>query len=100
MLFFRVLRKFAISLLLVGLSTAFFTSSILAQRTKLVETLELLGNRRLIQEEILRYIKTRPGQEYNEKQAQEDLQSLLRLGQFNALRTKVSTEVGVRGGVN
>ena len=58
------------------------------------------GNRRLTDEEILKHIKTRSGEKYDEKQVQKDLQSLLALGVFNTTNTNVVTETGVRGGVN
>ena len=90
-----------IGLLLFGVCSAFlFISNVAAQQSKLVEGLDIQGNRRLTDEELLQHIKTRPGERFNEKQAQEDLQSLLKLGLFNTSQTRVITEVGVRGGVN
>ena len=97
-------RKFQsnlIGLLLFSVFSAFlFTSNVAAQQRKLVETLDIQGNRRLTDEELLQHIKTRPGEQFDAKQAQEDLQSLLKLGLFNTSQTRVITEVGVRGGVN
>ena len=89
------------SVLLFGVFSAFlFTSSVLAQRNNLIEALDIQGNRRLTDEEILQHIKTRPGEQFNAKQTQNDLQSLLKLGLFNTSQTRVITEEGVRGGVN
>jgi len=90
-----------IGLVLFSVCSAFlFTSNVAAQQSKLVETLDIQGNRRLTDEELLQHIKTRPGEQFGAKQAQEDLQSLLKLGLFNTSQTRVITEVGVRGGVN
>jgi outer membrane protein assembly factor BamA len=90
-----------VSVLLFGVfSTFLFSSNVAAQKNDNVETLDIIGNRLLTDEELLRHIKTRPGKRFNARQAQEDLQSLLKLGRFNATRTKVFTEPGVRGGVN
>jgi outer membrane protein assembly factor BamA len=66
---------------------------------RLVETLDILGHRRVSGDEILKYIKTRPGDLFDEKQAQEDLKSLLALGEFSKNFTRFHVEEGVRGGV-
>jgi outer membrane protein insertion porin family len=66
---------------------------------RLVETLEIQGNRRLRDEDILPHIKTRPGEAYSDEQVQRDLQSIIELGVFDATQTKVTIEAGVRGGV-
>lgn len=71
-----------------------------AQQNKLIEALDIQGNRRLKDEEIVRHIKIRPGDRFDEKQIQEDLQSLLKLGLFDAANTKVVTEEGLRGGIH
>lgn len=91
-----------ISLLLFAVFLRFlFVPNIIAQqRGKFIEVLDILGNRRLTDEEILKHIKTRAGNRFDEKQVQADLQSLLKLNLFNATRAKVLTEVGARGGVN
>lgn len=87
-------------LLFIVFTSFLFTSNLFSQQGKLVESLDVLGNRRLTDEEILQHIKIRPGEPFNEKQVQDDLQALLKLGLFNTSQTKVTTEVGVRGGVN
>ena len=71
-----------------------------AQNSKrLVETLEIQGNRRLRDEDIIFHIKTRPGEPFSEEQVRRDLQALLELGVFDKTQTRVSTEQGLRGGV-
>ncbi len=100
MLYFKFQSKLVGLVLFSVFSVFLFTSNILAQQDKLVENLDILGNRRLTDEEILRHIKTHPGEKFDEKQMQADLQSLLKLGFFNPTNTRVSTEEGLRGGVN
>jgi len=71
-----------------------------AQRSKrLVEAVEVVGNRRLTAKEILSNVETRPGQPFSNKRSQRDLQKLLALGVFNNLQTRVLIDQGVRGGV-
>ena len=91
-----------IGLLLLAVFSAFlFVPNVVAQKqSKLIENLDIQGNRRLTDEDILKHIKTRPGERLDEKQLQADLQSLMQLGLFHTTHTKVLTEVGVRGGVN
>jgi len=91
-----------VSLLLFAVFSAFlFVPNVVAQKQgKLIENLDIQGNRRLTDEEILKHIKTRPGERLDEIQLQADLQSLMKLGLFHTTHTKVLTEVGVRGGVN
>jgi outer membrane protein insertion porin family len=75
-------------------------SSAQAQSSKrLVKTLEIQGNRRLRDEDIISHIKTRLGEPFSEKRIQRDLQALLELGVFDKTQTRVSTEQGLRGGV-
>ncbi|HEV2883640.1 MAG TPA: outer membrane protein assembly factor BamA [Pyrinomonadaceae bacterium] len=72
-----------------------------AQQTqRLVESVDIIGNRRLRKDDILYYVQTRPGDPYNEQQIQRDLQAVLALGFFDKTATRVLTEEGARGGVN
>jgi outer membrane protein insertion porin family len=100
MLHYKFQSKLIGFLLLGVFSTFLFTSNVVAQRSKLVEVLDIQGNRRLSDEELLQHIRIRPGEQFNEKQVQDDLQSLLKLGLFYTTHTKVLTETGLRGGVN
>src|SRR5215207_9249662 len=68
-----------------------------AQRV-LVESVEVEGNRRLRDEDILYHIQTRPGDAYNEAQIQRDYQALLNLPFFDKTKVRVSTTDGPRGG--
>ncbi len=70
------------------------------QNQRLVESVDILNNRRLRKDDILYWVQTRPGDPYNEKQVQLDLQAILNLGFFDKTATRVLTEEGARGGVN
>ncbi len=67
---------------------------------QLVESVDIQGNRRLRDEDLLYYIKTRPGDVYNQAQLERDLRELLSLNFFDKIATRVLTEEGVRGGVD
>jgi outer membrane protein assembly factor BamA len=70
-----------------------------ARPQRLVETVEIVGNRRLTDEEIFSHLKTRPGKVYSERQVLRDLQALLRLRVFDTTQTRVSMKDGPKGGV-
>lgn len=70
------------------------------QGQRLVESVEISGNRRLRKDDVLYYVQTRPGDVYNEQQVQRDLQAILALGFFDKTATRVLTEDGARGGIN
>ena len=68
-------------------------------KERLVESLEIMGNRRLTAEQIRSWIRTKPGETYDGDLVQSDLEVLLSKGYFDKLGTRVSTEDGPRGGV-
>lgn len=74
--------------------------TVTTNQQQLVETVDIQGNRRLRDEDLLYYIKTRPGDVYNQAQLERDLKELLSLNFFDKTATRVLTEEGVRGGVN
>jgi outer membrane protein insertion porin family len=90
--------------LMVGITATFATPGrVIAQQTqpqRLVESVDIIGNRRLRKDDILYYIQTRPGDPYNEETIQRDYQTLLSLTFFDKTATRVFTENGPRGGVN
>src|ERR687896_140428 len=94
--------------LLAGFTATFATpNSVIAQQTppspqsqRLVESVDIIGNRRLRKDDILYYIQTRPGDVYSEEAVQRDYQTLLSLTFFDKTATRVFTENGPRGGVN
>ena len=50
------------------------------QGQRLVESVDITGNRRLRKDDVLYYVQTRPGDPYNEQQVQRDLQAILSSG--------------------
>ena len=71
-----------------------------AQRaSRLVEEVAVIGNRRLSKEEILKHVKTKPGEVFSWKQVQRDFQSILALGVLDRVQTRVLQDSGLRGGV-
>lgn len=87
---------------IIGLVTFFFAPEVThaqqqCQRT--VEEVQIIGRRRLRQEDILYYVQTRQGDCFNEQQIQRDMQTLLGLGFFDKVQSRVYTEEGPRGGV-
>ncbi|MEP6900630.1 MAG: POTRA domain-containing protein, partial [Actinomycetota bacterium] len=109
--FMHIFRAFGLVLLILTFS-AFSTFSKTDDKTKnspktgrlaqqqLVESVDIQGNRRLKDDDLLYYIKTRPGDVFNKQQLERDLQELLSLNFFDKVKTRVLTEEGVRGGVN
>ena len=72
----------------------------IVKKQQLVETVDIQGNRRLRDDDLLFYIKTRPGDTYDPQLLERDLKELLSLNFFDKTATRVLTEEGVRGGVN
>jgi outer membrane protein insertion porin family len=99
--FYRVVLFTALSLVVVT-SCFVFLPRILAQQpqARLVENIDITGNRRLRREDILYYIQTRPGDPFNPDQITRDLQTILSVGFFDKVGTRVTTEDAPRGGVN
>ena len=97
---------------LVILSFAFFAGQLFAKTDKnanpsapvaaqqIVESVDVSGNRRLRDEDLLYYIKTRPGDVYDPAALERDLRELLSLNFFDKTYTRVLTTDGARGGVN
>lgn len=67
---------------------------------QIVETVDIQGNRRLRDDDLLYYIKTRPGDVYDPAALERDLRELISLNFFDKTSTRVLTTEGVRGGVN
>ena len=67
---------------------------------QVVETVDIQGNRRLRDEDLIYYIRTRPGDIYDPAALERDLRELLSLNFFDKSATRVLTTEGQRGGVN
>src|SRR5687768_18615462 len=89
---YRGFLLIAVSGIILLASTVFITRSVGAQGQRLVESVDITGNRRLRKDDILYYVQTRPGDPYNEQQVQRDLQAVLALGFFDKTATRVLTE--------
>jgi len=99
--FYRVVWL-AILSVVISISFLLLANRTGAQQTpqRLVENVDVIGNRRLRKDDIIYYIQTRPGDPYNPAQVERDLQAILALGFFNKVGTRVTVEDGPRGGVN
>ena len=71
-----------------------------APSQQIVESVDIQGNRRLRDEDLIYYIRTREGDVYDPAALERDLQELLSLNFFDKTATRVLTTPGVRGGVN
>lgn len=87
---------------IVGISTFFINPLRAGAQTgqRLVESVDIQGNRRLRDEDILYYVQTRAGDAYNPDQVQRDLLAILALGFFDKTETRVLTQEGARGGID
>ena len=76
------------------------TNGAIVTAQQIVESVDIQGNRRLRDEDLLYYIKTRQGDIYDPAALERDLRELLSLNFFDKTATRVLTEDGIRGGVN
>ena len=74
--------------------------STVSSTQQIVESVDISGNRRLRDEDLLYYIKTRPGDVFDPASLERDLKELLSLNFFDKVKTRVITTDGARGGVN
>lgn len=72
----------------------------LSAQQQIVESVDIQGNRRLRDDDLLYYIKTRAGDVYDPAALERDLKELLSLNFFDKTATRVLTTDGVRGGIN
>src|SRR4051812_45608986 len=88
--------------LIIGAAAFIFHARVSAQQPqqRLVEDVDIIGNRRLRKEDILYYIQTRAGDPYSPEAVNRDLQTILSLNFFDKVGTRVTEEPGPRGGVN
>ena len=66
---------------------------------RLIDEIDVMGNRRLTAQGIRSWIKSRPGDTFNEEQTQKDLRAILATGSFDSTSTRVLLEDAPRGGV-
>src|SRR6185503_2977170 len=94
---YRVFWLFFLSLVSGISATLVSPGRVLSQQTqpqpqpqaqRLVENVDIIGNRRLRKDDILYYIQTRPGDPYNVETVQRDYQTLLSLTFFDKTATR------------
>jgi outer membrane protein insertion porin family len=97
---YRVVLLTSISLV-IGIGLLSVPASVRAQQPqqRVVEEVDIVGNRRLRKDDIIYYIQTRAGDSYNPAQVERDLQAILALGFFEKVGTRVTVEDAPRGGV-
>lgn len=66
---------------------------------QIIESVQVIGYRRLQEKDIRSLIKMRPGQLYTDERAQRDFNKILATGLFDKRQTRIVTESGVRGGL-
>ena len=90
----------AVLTVIIGAAFIFLPAPARAQtQQRLVEEVDIIGNRRLRKDDILYYIQTRPGDQYNPAQVERDLQAINALGFFEKTKTRVTVEDAPRGGL-
>lgn len=95
-----LLRRAALAALISASAQTIFAQQQQRQSSpRLVESVNVVGNRRLTDAEILKHVKTRAGNPYDPEQVQRDLQTLVNLGVFDRRIARVVVETGQRGGV-
>lgn len=95
------LRAMGLLFILALSAVAAFVAATPAQTPQqVVETVDIQGNRRLRDEDLMYYIKTRPGDVYDPAALERDLKELLSLNFFDKTATRVLTQQGARGGVD
>lgn len=83
----------------IAIAFLFSVNTFAQEKSKIIESVDIQGNRRLADEEIYAHIKTRALQILNKKQLQTDLETLINLGCFDSTQIKTLTEIGIKGGV-
>ena len=80
-----------------GKTNAIPAASETSNQQQIVEEVDIQGNRRLRDDDLLYYIKTRSGDVFSQAQVENDLKQLLSLNFFDKVKTRVLTEDGTRG---
>ncbi|MEW6734722.1 MAG: POTRA domain-containing protein, partial [Acidobacteriota bacterium] len=84
----------AVSVLLL-----FCFQPVLAQDSRIVEEVDIRGNRSIPTDTIKLYIQTKKGDIYSEQQVQRDFQAIMAQGFFDEFDSRVLVEEGPRGGI-
>lgn len=90
----------AVLTVIIGATSTFLPATVRAQaQPRLVEEVDVIGNRRLRKDDILYWVQTRPGDQFNPAQVERDLQAINAQGFFEKTETRVTTEDAPRGGL-
>jgi outer membrane protein insertion porin family len=89
----------SVSVLIVFCLHAQVLPRAMAQDSRLVENVDIRGNRAIPTDTIKLYIQTKRGDVYSEQQVQRDFQAVLAQGFFDEFDSRVTVEEGPRGGV-
>lgn len=71
-----------------------------ANEQQIIESVDIQGNRRLRDEDVLYYVRTRAGDVYDPAALERDLREILSLNWFDKTASRVIVSDGLRGGVN
>src|SRR5437879_3810608 len=69
-----------------------------ASQDAFIEDIEIRGNRRIPKESILYYVQSKPKDKFDLALVQRDLQSIIQMGMFDPLATKLYIEDAPSGG--
>lgn len=92
-------KRIVLIFVFLAFISVFNVKSQVQQQQQIVEEVDIQGNRRLRDEDLLYYIRTRPGDVLDPKLLERDLKELLSLNFFDKIATRVLIEEGTRGGV-
>ncbi len=98
--YFRAFRLVLTSFAILVACLAAGAGAKAAAQQQLVESVDIQGNRRLRDDDLIYYINTRPGDVFDPAKLEIDLRTLLSLNWFDKSATKVIVTDGLRGGVN
>ncbi|HIE42555.1 MAG TPA: outer membrane protein assembly factor BamA, partial [Nitrospinaceae bacterium] len=71
---------------LIGLAFIFSVACLSAQEGEVIESLSVVGNKRIDESTIRYYIKSQPGTILSKRQIREDIEQVHSLGQFKDIR--------------
>ncbi|MBT5869336.1 MAG: outer membrane protein assembly factor BamA, partial [Nitrospinaceae bacterium] len=77
---------------LIALVSLLMMSPAFAQEGENIESLKVMGNKRIDESTILYYIKSKPGTLLSKRQIREDIEQMYSLGQFKDIRVETHNE--------
>jgi outer membrane protein assembly factor BamA len=86
-----------VCLLFIILAPFIFVYTAVAQKSRIVESIDVSGNRRLKDADILKHVKTKIGEPYTDNQLELDLKAIINLGLFDESSSRVFLEESRHG---